>query len=104
MLVDVIYSPSSGPVTDEVIERGREREVRLDADARHGARRRHGDEAPLALDETHLDFAGSLDVARPLREQIDWDSVRERTNRVPVCERRSSRSSRSSGSSSEAAG
>jgi hypothetical protein len=37
----------------------------------------------LALDETHLDFQGSLDIARPLREQIDWGEVRERTKESP---------------------
>ncbi len=82
VLVDVIYPPSSGPVTDELIERGEEREVRLD-----GMRVMALEDVIvtklLALDETHLDFAGSLYVARPLREQIDWDVVRERTSGSP---------------------
>ena len=82
VLVDVIYSPSSGPVTDEVIERGEEREV-LSTLMRVMALEDVMVTKLLALDETHLDFAGSLDVARPLREQIDWDSVRERTSGSP---------------------
>ena len=30
----------------------------------------------LALTEHHLDYDGLLELARPLREQIDWDRVR----------------------------
>jgi len=37
----------------------------------------------LALNETHLDFAGSLEVARAVREQVNWEEVRERTRESP---------------------
>ena len=37
----------------------------------------------LALSEQNLDFASVLELARSLREQIDWDEVRERTTGSP---------------------
>jgi hypothetical protein len=82
VLLDLIYEPSSGPVTDAVIERGEEREV-LSTRMRVMALEDVMVTKLLALDETHLDFQGSLDIARPLREQIDWGEVRERTKESP---------------------
>jgi hypothetical protein len=37
----------------------------------------------LALREHNLDFAPMLEIARSLREQIDWDDLRRRTNGSP---------------------
>ena len=37
----------------------------------------------LALTEQEPDFGGCLEIARSLREQIDWDDVRERTDGAP---------------------
>jgi predicted nucleotidyltransferase len=37
----------------------------------------------LALSEHHLDFAPLLEHSRALREQIDWDEVRARTQESP---------------------
>jgi hypothetical protein len=34
----------------------------------------------LALREHNLDFAPMLEIARSLREQIDWDELRRRTD------------------------
>jgi putative nucleotidyltransferase-like protein len=36
-----------------------------------------------AMDEHHLDFSGPLAGARALREQVDWDEVRRRTDCSP---------------------
>jgi hypothetical protein len=36
-----------------------------------------------ALDEQALDFSGLLAIARPIREQVDWDDVRDRTSHSP---------------------
>jgi hypothetical protein len=82
VLVDVIFRPTSGPVTDEVLARGEEREVdavrmRLMALEDIIATKL------LALSETHLDYESVLEIARALREQIDWDDVRERTDGSP---------------------
>jgi hypothetical protein len=37
----------------------------------------------LALSEQEPDFRGVLELARSLREQIDWEFVRERTAPAP---------------------
>jgi hypothetical protein len=37
----------------------------------------------LALTEQLPDFSSVLEIARALREQIDWDTVRERTESSP---------------------
>jgi hypothetical protein len=36
-----------------------------------------------ALDDHHLDYEGLLEIARPLREQIDWKDVKSRTSDSP---------------------
>ncbi len=82
VLVDLIFEPATGPVTDEVIERAEEREV-LSTRMRVMALEDIMATKLLALDETHLDFTGALDIARPLREQIDWDDVRQSTKDSP---------------------
>ena len=54
----------------------------------------------LAFDEHYLDYTGALSAARALREQVDWEVVREKTCESPyargffACSRRW-RSSRS---------
>jgi hypothetical protein len=37
----------------------------------------------LAFDEHYLDYTGALRVARALREQVDWEQLRERTEHSP---------------------
>jgi hypothetical protein len=37
----------------------------------------------LALTEQEPDYSGVLELARSLREQIDWDEVRKRTKESP---------------------
>ena len=37
----------------------------------------------LALSEQRPDFSSVLELARSLREQVDWDEVRERTRESP---------------------
>jgi hypothetical protein len=37
----------------------------------------------LALDEQTLDYKGLVQIARPVREQVDWDEVRKRTAPSP---------------------
>jgi predicted nucleotidyltransferase len=82
VLVDIIFRPTSGPITEEVLARGEEREV----DAVRMRLMALEDilvTKLLALSETHLDYESVLQIARPLREQIDWDEVRERTKQSP---------------------
>ena len=82
VMVDVIFDPASGPVDDEVIERAEEREV-MSARMRVLALEDIMASKLLALNETHLDFGGSLEIARAIREQVEWDEVRERTRESP---------------------
>jgi predicted nucleotidyltransferase len=82
VLVDLIFDPSGGPVTDEWIERAEEAEfvalrvpiARLEDVLVTKV---------LALSEQTPDFSSVLEIARALREQIDWDEVRERTAGSP---------------------
>ena len=71
VLVDLIFGPKDLPMTDEVIARGDELDV-LGMDMR-----------VMALEEHALDYSTLLQIVRALREQIDWDAVRERTHQSP---------------------
>jgi predicted nucleotidyltransferase len=82
VLVDLIFEPANGPVDDGLFDRADEVEVRAMV-------------VPLvsledvlvqklhALSEQEPDFTDELEIARSLREQIDWDEVRERTADSP---------------------
>jgi predicted nucleotidyltransferase len=79
VLVDLIFRPIGEPVDDEMFERAEELEVNA---------------VPMlvmsledvlvtklkALDEHELDYERPLEFARSLRERIDWDDVRDRTD------------------------
>jgi len=82
VFVDLIFRTSAGPVTNEMFERADELEVyavRMKVAALEDVMVTK----LMALDEQDLDFGGSLEVARSLREQIDWAYVRERTQESP---------------------
>ena len=76
--IDLIFEPRGLEVTDDVIGRGEQLHVL-------------GITIPvmsiedvlttklLALDDHALDYTGLLEIARALREQIDWLSLRRRT-------------------------
>jgi hypothetical protein len=82
VLVDLIHHPTGVEITDEVIARGELRAV---------AAMRIRVMAPedvlvsklLALGEHSLDLESSLQIARSLREQIDWGEVNARTVHSP---------------------
>jgi hypothetical protein len=82
VLVDIIFRPASGPITDEVFARADEREVDA-VRMRLMALEDIVVTKLLALSETHLDYESVLDIARALREQIDWDDVRARASESP---------------------
>ena len=82
VLVDVIFHPSSGEIDDDVFERAEEMEV--DAIRLRVASLEDVLAAKLlGLNEQNLDFRPSLEVARALREQIDWRAIEERTSGSP---------------------
>jgi hypothetical protein len=81
-LIDIIFNPSGGPITTETIARAPVLEV--------AALRIHVfsledvmSSKLLALNEQEPNFGQVLDYARALREQIDWDTVRDRTEASP---------------------
>ena len=82
LLVDLIFSPASGDVDDEFLARADELEV---AAVKMPVASLEDVMVTklLALSEQDPDFGGCLEIARSLREQIDWDQVRERTADAP---------------------
>jgi predicted nucleotidyltransferase len=82
VMIDVIFEPATGPVTDEVFERADEIEV-LSTRMKVMALEDIMVTKLLALNETHLDMKGSLEMARAVREQVKWDEVRGRTKESP---------------------
>ena len=82
VLVDLVFCPSGGPVTDEWLGRADECELmamRLPILALEDVMTTK----LLALKEQEPDFGSVLTIARALREQIDWDHVRARTEHSP---------------------
>jgi predicted nucleotidyltransferase len=82
VLVDLIYAPIGLTVDDEWLDRAEELEV-------HAVRMpvmRAEDVLVaklLAMREHHLEYDRVLEIARTVREQIDWDDVRKRTDGSP---------------------
>jgi predicted nucleotidyltransferase len=82
VMVDLIYAPSGLTVDDEWLDRAEELEV-------HAVRMpvmRAEDVLVaklLAMREHHLDYDRVLEIARTVREQIDWHDVRKRTDGSP---------------------
>jgi hypothetical protein len=81
-LVDLIYCPKGLPVDDDLIARGEELSV-LGMDIRVMALEDVMATKLLALTEHSLRYEGLLQIARALREQIDWPAVRARTADSP---------------------
>jgi hypothetical protein len=81
-LVDLIYHPAGGAVDDGFFQRAEEIEVAAQTMPVASL----GDVVAtklMALNEQEPDVASVLEIARSLREQIDWDFVRERTAPSP---------------------
>jgi nucleotidyltransferase DUF2204 len=82
VLIDLIFDPQGGPIDDETFARAEELEV-------HAMRMRVAaledvlTQKLLALKEQEPDFSSVLELARALREQVDWEVVRERTRESP---------------------
>jgi predicted nucleotidyltransferase len=82
VLIDLIFDPQDGPIDDGTFARAEELEV-------HAMRMKVAAledvlvQKLLALKEQEPDFSSVLELARALREQVDWDDVRERTQESP---------------------
>jgi predicted nucleotidyltransferase len=78
VLIDLIFAPRGGTIDDEVFSRADDLEV-------HAMRLKVAPledvlvQKLLALSEQNPDLSSALELARSLREQVNWDEVRERT-------------------------
>ena len=82
VLIDLIHGPSGIEMSDAVIERGETLNV-LSMEMRVMALEDVLTTKLEALREHELDYSGVLQIARALREQIDWRVVRDRTEGSP---------------------
>lgn len=82
VLIDLIFCPSGGPVADDWFDRAEEREV-LAARMWVASLEDVMTTKLLALTEQEPDFSSVLEMGRMLREQIEWERVRERTLESP---------------------
>ena len=81
-LVDLIFRPAGGPIDDDHFGRASEMEV----SAQRLLVASIDDVLTtklLALTEQEPDYRAILEIARALREQIDWDDVERRTAASP---------------------
>jgi hypothetical protein len=77
-LIDLIFNPSGGPITDETIQRAPVIEVmalRIPVFSLEDVMVTK----LLSMTEQEPDFGNVLELARALREQIEWETVRTRT-------------------------
>jgi hypothetical protein len=82
ILVDIIFSPVGVAITDEVL--GRAELVEVEAQPMLVMTLEDVLVTKLlALDEQALDYKSLVQMARPVREQVDWDDVRARTGGSP---------------------
>jgi putative nucleotidyltransferase-like protein len=82
VMVDLIFSPAGLDVTDEVIERGDEREV-MSMTMRVMRSEDILVTKLMAMTEHTINYRSCLEIGRSLREQIDWEEVRGRTASSP---------------------
>src|SRR5437870_4709161 len=79
ILIDLIFDPSGVAIDDDLFARAEDMEV-------HAMRLKVAPledvitQKVLVLSEQRPDFSSVLELARSLREQVDWEEVRERTN------------------------
>ena len=85
VLIDLIFEPTGQPIGDDVFERAEELNVYA---------------VPMqvmsledvfvtklaALREHELDYESVVQMARPVREQVDWEDVRRRTDDSPYAQ------------------
>jgi Nucleotidyl transferase of unknown function (DUF2204) len=82
VLIDLIFDPQGGPVDAKTFDRAEQLEV-------HAMRMSVASledvlvQKLLALSEQDPDYSSVLELARSLREQVDWEDVRERTKDSP---------------------
>ncbi len=81
-LIDLIFAPKGIPMDDQAIDRGEVLSV-LGMEMRVMALEDVLVTKLMALSEHALRYESLLAIARALRERIDWEDVRTRTNSSP---------------------
>lgn len=82
VLIDLIFGPRGLPIDDDVLGRAVERNLsalRVPVMALEDVLATK----LLALDEHQLDLSWLLQISRAVREQVDWEALRVRTDRSP---------------------
>jgi hypothetical protein len=82
ILIDLIFCPSGGEVDDQMLGRAEELDVHA-VPMRVMALEDVMVTKLLSMREHEVDYDGVLEIGRALREQIDWDAVRARTDHSP---------------------
>jgi predicted nucleotidyltransferase len=82
VMVDLIFEPVGLSITDETLERADVLEVEA-VGMRVMALEDIFVTKLLALHEQALDYRSLVQMARPVREQVDWDEIRARTADSP---------------------
>jgi hypothetical protein len=82
VLIDLIFGPTGLSIDDELIASGEERYA---AGMMMRVMRLEDVLATklLSLNEHYLDYESGLQIARAVREQVDWEELRERTGHSP---------------------
>ena len=83
VLVDLIFRPAGGPIGDEHFQRATPMELMAQPVLVASIDDVLSTKL-MALSEQEPDFRAVLEIARSLREQIDWAYVRRRTESVGV--------------------
>ena len=82
VLIDLIFGPRGLPIDDEVLARSVERNLsalRVQVMALEDVLATK----LLSLDEHQLDLSWLLQISRAVREQVDWEALRARTEQSP---------------------
>ena len=83
ILVDLIYRPAGGPIGDEHFERATPMELMAQPVLVASIDDVLSTKL-MALTEQEPDFRAVLEIARSLREQVDWGFVRRQTASSPI--------------------
>ena len=82
VLIDIIFNPTGNPVNDAMFERADEMEVQA-VSMKVMALEDVMVTKLLAIREHEVDYESVLEIARSLREQIDWETVWRQTSHSP---------------------
>jgi hypothetical protein len=85
VFVDLIFQTAEGDVTEDLFARATDMEVYAVPMLVLAPEDLLASKL-LALDEMTLDYKPILEIARALREQVNWPSVRERTSESPFAQ------------------